>query len=329
MAIGDDGRIDELGRRDLALKQSRQPTMIDSFRVLKSHDVGAPLLSVLVRVKNERSALPEFWSRLSSQAIFEHAEVLFLDSGSTDGTLEFLESLPVSIYEIHPADFSFGTSCNSLMSVSRGSVACFFSGHVLLESSGALEKLYTVLAKKTQAAAYLRQVPDEIFGANAYERAYLARRYPNSSGGEPIEMNGPGGFSNAASGITRDAWERNPFPDVHGSEDFFWAERHLAHGGKIFYLPQVKAMHSHRDSPTAVFQRVRLNVRARGVKRSYLKASYFFAGVAMAMLRQGAPLSEALRYAKFHALAYAPDNLGGPALSPAARTHDVDLRSRE
>ncbi|MGC1373940.1 MAG: hypothetical protein WA824_17530, partial [Candidatus Sulfotelmatobacter sp.] len=76
MAIGDDGRIDELGRRDLALKQSRQPTMIDSFRVLKSHDVGAPLLSVLVRVKNERSALPEFWSRLSSQAIFEHAEVL-------------------------------------------------------------------------------------------------------------------------------------------------------------------------------------------------------------------------------------------------------------
>ncbi len=303
--------------------------MIDSVRVLKSSGSRAPLLSVLVRVKNERLALSEFWSRLSSQTIFRDVEVLFLDSGSTDGTLEFLQALPVNIYEIAPADFSFGSSCNFLLSVSRASVVCFLSGHVLLECSDALEKLFSVLSKDALAAAYLRQVPDQVFGANWYERAYLARRYPRFAGKELIEVNSPAGFSNAASGLTRDSWEKNPFPNLHGSEDFAWAEKHLAQGGKLFYLPEVKAMHSHRESPAAVFQRVRLNVLARGVKRSYLKASYFFAGVAVAMLRQGAPISEALRYAKVHALAYGPDNLGIRNPYPPVRTHEVDLDGRE
>ena len=317
---------------DLTLASTREGTsvaMIESVSILKRQRPRAPVLSVLVRVKNEYSALPEFWSRLSSQTVFEDLEVLFLDSCSTDGTLEFLESLPVSIYQIPPAKFSFGSSCNLLMSLSHSSVACFLSGHVLLERSDALEKLYSVLSRKAQAAAYLRQVPDEIFGANSYERAYLACRYPNASGKELVEMKCPGGFSNAASGLTRDAWERNPFPDVHGSEDFAWATKHLAVGGRIFYLPQVKAMHSHRDSPAAVFDRVRLNVLARGIKRSYFKASYFFVGVAVAMLRQGAPVSEALRYAKVHALAYAPDDLRVPDLFSPVQPHAIDLQSKD
>jgi glycosyltransferase involved in cell wall biosynthesis len=303
--------------------------MIDSFSTLKDKGPCAPVLSVLVRVKNERSALPEFWTRISAQTIFEKLEVLFLDSGSTDGTLEFLESLPVSIYQIPPAEFSFGSSCNLLMSVSRASVACFLSGHVLLKDSDALENLCSVLSPRTYSAAYVRQVPDEVFGANSYERAYLAHRYPNFSGRGLIEMNSPGGFSNAASGLTRDAWERNPFPELQGSEDFAWAAKHLALGGKIFYLPEVKAMHSHRDSPAAVFERVRLNVRAKGIKGTYLKASYFFAGVAVAMLRQGAPISEALRYAKSHALAYAPDKLAVPDLLRPVQARGVDLHSRD
>lgn len=303
--------------------------MIDSFKILKCQRPRAPVLSVLVRVRNEYSALPEFWSRLSSQTVFEDLEVLFLDSGSNDGTLEFLESLPVSIFQIPPAKFSFGPSCNLLMSLSQASVACFLSGHVLLERSDALEKLYSILSKKAHAAVYLRQVPDKIFGANSYERAYLAHRYPNALGKELVEMRCPAGFSNAASGLTRDAWKRNPFPDVHGSEDFAWAEKHLAMGGRIFYLPQVKAMHSHRDSPAAVFDRVRLNVLARRIKRSYFTASYFFVGVTIAMLRQGAPLSEALRYAKVHALAYAPDNLGVPDLSSPVPPQVMDLQSKD
>lgn len=299
--------------------------MVESFRLVKSNAPKAPVLSVLVRVRNERVALPEFWSRLSSQSIFPDLEVLFLDSDSTDGTLGFLESLPVTVYQISREDFCFGNSCNLLLSVSRAPVACFLSGHVLIEGSDSLEKLHSVLSGKAYTAAYLRQVPNEIFGASFYDRSYLARRYPRFPGRELIDMHRPGGFSNAASGLTRDAWERNPFPNMHGSEDFVWAERHLAQGGKLFYLPEVKAMHSHAESPAALFERVSLNVRARGIKGSYLKVSYFFLGVVLAMVRQGAPLSEAFRYAKSHALAYAPRNLR--VANPHLETRTPDAHS--
>ncbi len=294
--------------------------MIPSLQIVKSTVGCDPALSVLVRVKNEHRALPEFWSRLSAQTIFSRTEVLFLDSGSTDGTLEFLQPLPVSIYQMRPEEFCFGATCNLLVSLSRAPVVCFVSGHVLLETRDALEKLHAALSGSVRAAAYLRQVPDTLFGANYYERAYLRRRYPCHRDLELIEMHRPAGFSNAASGLTRDAWEDNPFPEIPASEDFVWAEKHLALGGKLFYLPGVTVMHSHRDLASTVYQRVRLNAQARGEKGSYLRASYFLVGVLLAMLRMGAPPNEALLYAVSHARAYLPHNLRTPQIPSRALT---------
>lgn len=122
-------------------------------------------------------------------------------------------------------------------------------------------------------------------------------------------MLNPGGFSNAGSGLTRAAWLRNPFPEVHGSEDFIWAERHLKLGGKLFYLPNITILHSHRELPDTVFQRVRLNALARGVKGSYLKSTYYFCGILASMLSRGASLTEAFDYARSHARAYLPSVL--------------------
>jgi len=79
-------------------------------------------------------------------------------------------------------------------------------------------------------------------------------------------METPGGFSNAASALTRDAWEKNHFLEIHGSEDFEWAKRHLAGGGSLFYLPSVQVMHSHDESPDGVFRRVKLNVQAKQMR---------------------------------------------------------------
>jgi glycosyltransferase involved in cell wall biosynthesis len=278
--------------------------MIDRLQIIKSQVAADAVLSVLVRVKNERKALPEFWSRLSSQTIFPRLEVLFLDSGSTDGTLEFIEHLPVSLYRIRSEDFCFGTACNLLMSLSRAPIVSFLSGHVLLQNPDALERLHAALRGKDRAAAYLRQVPDEIFGASYYERAYLQRRYPDCKG-KFIEMDRPGGFS----------WEGNPFPEIHGSEDMVWVEKHLALQGKLFYVSGVTAMHSHRDTATSTYNRVNSYARARAARGSYGKAGYYFAGVLFSMVRIGSPLSEAFQFAASHARAYLPQNLRSEVVS--------------
>ncbi|MDR3762781.1 MAG: glycosyltransferase [Acidobacteriota bacterium] len=279
------------------------------------HRAAPPRLAVLVRVKNEMAQLPEFWRRLQRQTAFSQLEVVFLDSGSQDGTLEFLRALPVSLYRIPPADFQFGSSCNLIASLSTAPNLAYFSGHVLLEQEDALAKVLDVLARDEYAALYLRQVPNTLTGSSAYERAHLARRFPPAS--EPlVELLAPQAFSNAASALTRPSWERSRFPEVAASEDFLWARTHLDLGGRLYYLPAVTAMHSHNEEAEAVFRRVLLNVRARRLRPSPLRAAVYFAGVFASLLRHGASWPEAFRYACSHAQAHRqpaePSSAGQP-----------------
>jgi glycosyltransferase involved in cell wall biosynthesis len=273
---------------------------------LRSASRPNPKVSVLVRVKNERPAIEHFWKRLSSQSIFSSCEVVFLDSGSSDGTLEYLMGVEASVYHIAAHDFNFGSSCNLVMQLSSAPIAVFLSGHTLLSGKEDLENVYLALETKKCAALYLRQVPNTVLGANCYEEVRLARRYPASSTAI-ARVETPRGFSNAASALTRDAWEQNHFPDIHGSEDFEWARRHLSFGGSLFYMPSVQVMHSHPESPDGVFRRVKLNARAKGIRGSCVLATYYFVGVFFRMVLHGAAPREAWQYAAAHARGYLPE----------------------
>lgn len=260
---------------------------------------------MLVRVKNEVGALPAFWERLNAQSCIATTEVIFLDSGSTDGTVEYLKAVQCCLYTIAPEDFSFGSSCNTMMSLSTAPIAVFLSGHVLLKNPGDLEFVRNSLKSCERGAAYMRQVPNSYFGSTLYERIFLSRRFPaGRESGQIISLDNPGSFSNAASALTRTAWLATRFPEIHGSEDFLWAQMHIKAGGSLFYFPNIEVMHSHNETPDAVYKRVRLNVEARGQQRSYWQAAYRLCGVFIQMLRHGASAGEAWSYARQHAKAY-------------------------
>ena len=295
--------------------------MIKSLCCIKSESPLDPSLSVLVRIKNEGKYLKAFWDRLSSQTIFHEVEVVFLDSGSTDGSLEFIKQLPISIYQIAPEDFHFGSSCNLLMSLSHAPVVAFLSGHVLLEQVDALEKLHTALIQHKYGAAFLRQVPNTLWGATIYEKAFLARRFPKGDA-EVVKVHGPSGFSNAASGLTRAAWQRLPFPKINASEDRVWASQHISLNGTLLYLPSVSVMHSHNESSDEIFKRVFLNVCASGSKRSYICYTYYWTGVFISMLLHGASIVEAWRYAGAHGRAYLPNIRKSCVNTEGSRSHE-------
>jgi hypothetical protein len=192
-----------------------------------------------------------------------------------------------------------------MMSLSTAPVVVFLSGHALLKNSGDLEFVIDKLEGYQNCAAYLRQIPNSYFGSSLYERIFLARRFPPARElDEVIVLSNPGSFSNAASALTRAAWLTNKFADMHGSEDFAWAQEHLQRGGVLFYFPGIEVMHSHNEAPDAIYRRVRLNVEARGQQRSYGEAAYRLGGVFVQMLFHGASAREAWRYALHHAKAY-------------------------
>jgi len=261
-----------------------------------------PSLSVLVRCYNEIGALPGFWESLRRQTIFDRLEIVVLDSGSTDGSLDYMLLQPCSIYQIPSSSFNFGRSCNQLMRLSSANLAMFLSAHVFLEQPNAVEQAVGLLHSGGLGAAYFRQVPNPVLGFNAYEAGFLKRKFP--SGNMPRLMLSPGGFSNAASVITREAWHRLQFPEIHGSEDHRWAQEFLELGGELFYLPQLRVQHSHNENPAQVFRRVRLNVLARGNAGSYFRAIYLFVGIVVQTLRVGGSPKEAVQFAWNHARAY-------------------------
>lgn len=261
-----------------------------------------PALSVLVRCHNEISALPEFWRLLQRQTAFVQAEVLVLDSGSTDGSVEYLLKQPCSLYQISPERFNFGRSCNQLMRLARSTRALFLSAHVLLEDTTIFQKIIALLDPQRDQAAYLRQVPNSVFGFNAYDAAYLNRRFPPGTSLQKLSQ--PASFSNAASALTRKAWLQQPFPEIHGSEDFQWAQEHLRRCGDLFYLPHLLALHSHNETPEQIYKRVRVNAVARGQTGSYRKSLLLFGGIFVQTLRAGATLPQAWNFAKSHARAY-------------------------
>ena len=261
-----------------------------------------PALSVLVRCCNEMRALPEFWRALQRQTAFSQVEVLVLDSGSTDGSIKYLLDQPCSLFQIPPEHFNFGRSCNQLMHLAHAPRALFLSAHVLLERDTVFQEIIALLDPQRDQAGYLRQVPNSVFGFNAYEKAYLNRRFPPGTSLQHLRE--PAAFSNAASALTQKAWLQNPFPEIHGSEDFRWAQEHLRHGGELFYLPHLHALHSHNETPTQVYQRVRLNVVARGQTASYRKAIFLFGGIFVEVLRVGGSFRQAWSFARSHARAY-------------------------
>ena len=56
---------------------------------------GVPELSVVVPVFNERAVLPELWRRLTEAlaGLRRGYEVVFVDDGSSDGSIEYLTEL--------------------------------------------------------------------------------------------------------------------------------------------------------------------------------------------------------------------------------------------
>jgi glycosyltransferase involved in cell wall biosynthesis len=265
----------------------------------------SPLLTVAVRVRNELKDLPGFLTSLSRQNFPKDYQLLFLDSSSTDGTLDFLRSVDCDLFQIAHRDFQFGSSCNLCCSLSKAPAIVFFSGHVVLKNENILETIYKRLQHQ-ECAGYLRQVAKGGSEASSYERAFLKRRYPPTS--KIISYANPAGFSNAASFFSKDIWRRCNFPEVGASEDYLWARALLQKGivSSIEYLGDLEVEHSHAEGPEVVYQRVSKNVQARKFRSTQrrLTGLAFFPAIMFATLKEGASVLEAFRFAKAHAAAY-------------------------
>jgi glycosyltransferase involved in cell wall biosynthesis len=201
-------------------------------------------VSIVIRTLNEARHLGELLESIEAQDKGNFtSEVVLVDSGSTDGTLEIAEKHGCIITHISREEFSFGRSLNRGCSVANGEILVLISGHCIPTGNAWLRLLCTPVAERRVDYAYGRQIG----GAESHfsECRIFNKYFP------PVSRIPQDGFfcNNANSALWRASWQREPFNEhVTGLEDMELAQRLVRHGGRIGYVAEACVYHHHAES---------------------------------------------------------------------------------
>jgi rhamnosyltransferase len=228
------------------------------------------LISVVIPTLNGGQLFYHCIEAVARQKVDRPFEIIVVDSGSEDGTVEVARHY-AEVIRIDKSEFNHGLTRNLGISKSKGKLIALLVQDAVPQNEYWLQKLVDVFADRKVAGAYSRQVPHP--GANPIVVARLKRwsagadkpkvkqitnleSFENSNPLEKLEIVS---FDNVASMIRRSLWKIMQFPEAAFGEDTQWALEVLRDGWKIVYEPRSVVMHSHSKSLWYEFKRVYLD----------------------------------------------------------------------
>lgn len=210
-------------------------------------------VGIVIRTLNESELIGSCLDALRGQALRVDLDVVVVDSGSTDGTVEIARGHGARVVELPPERFDYSTALNLGIEQARGELVLSLSAHAVPIGDGWLETMLAPLADPGVAAVASRQVPWA--GAPWQEVHRLGQQFGEASCVYADENADDVVFSNAASAIRRSVWEHYPFL-LPAAEDLEWAQRVMAAGWRIVYEARASVYHSHHESPRAQARRL-------------------------------------------------------------------------
>lgn len=208
------------------------------------------LVSIIVRSFNEEKHIGRLLEGIASQKAPFDWEVILVDSGSTDRTVEIAQSFDVQLVEISPKDFSFGYSLNKGIETARGKYCIFISAHCYPDDENWMLNLIKPFSDENIAIVYGRQRGNEI--TKYSEHQVFKKWFPNES---VVQKSLPF-CNNANSAIQKKLWELYKFDEeITGLEDMDWAKNMLNKGYKVAYQADATAIHVHEETPAQIFKR--------------------------------------------------------------------------
>jgi glycosyltransferase involved in cell wall biosynthesis len=218
------------------------------------------VISVVIPVKDGGLDLVRCLEAIARQQVEEEVEVVVVDSGSTDGSVERARSLGAHVHEILPQEFTHGGARNLGAKLAGGDVVVFTSQDAYAADENWLAALVASLRERDDVAGvYGRQLPHA--SAIPSERYFLDFLYGPTP--RTQRLTGPDRlsfeatlFSNVNSAVPRAVLERYPLAaDVIMSEDQEWSRRVLEAGLVIVYEPRAAVRHSHAYTIAGAFRR--------------------------------------------------------------------------
>ena len=207
--------------------------------------------SIVIRTLNEARHLPELLLGIKEQRYDGGVEVIVVDSGSTDRTLEIAEMHHARIVHIKREEFSFGRSLNVGCEAATGGCLIFISGHCIPVSEHWLANLVAPLADGKAVYSYGRQIGND---SSRFSERQLFKKYFPSEDAVPQRE----GFfaNNANSALLTTTWKQYKFDEaLTGLEDMELAKRLVSDGQKVAYVASAPVFHLHDEKWAQVRRR--------------------------------------------------------------------------
>ena len=207
-------------------------------------------ISVIIPTRNAEPWLERQLACLKSQTV--KAEILVVDSGSTDATLRIVGcgGDGVRLIQIPSGQFDHGGTRDFALQQCEGDIILFLSQDAVPTDGQYIEKLLLPFGDDGIAGVYCRQVawPD----APEYEKLTRAFNYPEEGRVWSVEDIPKFGvkayfFSDTCSAIRRSAYEAVGGFDrpIITNEDMMIAAKFLHAGWRLAYQPEATVWHSH------------------------------------------------------------------------------------
>lgn len=224
-----------------------------SARVDEARDAAATTVGIVIRTLNESELIGMCLETLGGQRTRHKIEILVVDSGSTDTTVEIAEAHGVRVVHLSPDDFDYSRALNVGIGELRAELVISLSAHAIPLDDDWVETLAAPFEDPQVAGVTCRQVPWPDAPWREVQRLGrmfgTARRVCTSESAAGLT------FSNAASAIRREVWREQPFT-LPAAEDQEWADRVLAAGWSLVYEPAASVYHSHQENPRAQARRL-------------------------------------------------------------------------
>lgn len=168
------------------------------------------------------------------------SNIIFVDSGSTDGSFEYARDQGMRVIEYGNELFNYSRSLNLGIENTDCDYILIISAHCEIYKYGSISKMLENFKDEDVVGVYGRQIP------TSNSEPEDIRDLLTVFGREKIEYTKEPFFHNAFSIIKKEFWNECRFDeDVNGIEDRIWAKKACINGKKIVYDPSGVVYHEH------------------------------------------------------------------------------------
>lgn len=212
--------------------------------------------SVVIRAFNEEKHIGRLLEGIRHQTI-KDVEIILVDSGSSDSTVDIARNFDATILQIKPEEFSFGRALNRGIEHCKNELVVIASAHVYPVYPDWLAKLLEPFRDPKVALTYGKQRGME--ESQFSEKQIFQHWYPDRS-----ELKQAHPFcNNANAAIRRSLWLKHAYNEtLPALEDLAWARWAYEQGLLITYSAEAEVIHVHNETWKGIQNRYRREAMA-------------------------------------------------------------------